>query len=157
MTPADTLLERLSSWNPSADPGRHSLTAKLPDGRTEVTITADRVDPTGAAVRDISVTRTAPSPDPEPLAARAARVAGTARGLSENLRVLEIDTTRDEAVLRSDAPAVKPDGTRYYEVVLTPDRATVKRYHAAPGAKREAVAFPLTHESIANLAGALAE
>ena len=158
MTLAETLLEKLSSWHPPADAGRHSMTAAVPAAGVEVTVTADRVDSVGAVVREIEVTRTTPAADPTPVADRAARVAGRVRGLSENLRVLEVDPTRDEAVLRSDEPAARGADRDYYEVVLSGSGgASVKRYHATPGARREAVAFPLTHDTIARVAGALGE
>ena len=149
MTPADSLERRLSNTPPSAGPG----TIVEACGSAECRFEAARVDPTGASLREIVVTRQA-DPNGESLAERAGRVAAT-RGLSENLRVLEVDTERREAVVRSDAPETRPDGVRYFEVVVGEERSTVRRYHAKPDEQREAVAFPLTHETAARLAGAL--
>ncbi len=152
MTLAERLLEKLSDWPPPADGGRHSLTVGSGDGST-ATVTAAAVDTVGAVVWDVNV---ASPPTAEALGDRAARVAGRVRGLMEGLRVHEVDAGRDEAVLRSDTPAVRGDDKYYYEVHLGgTDRATARRYVAKPGARREAVAFPLTHEAIAKLAGDL--
>ena len=146
MTPADNLAQRLSDAPLSHRP----QTLVEPCGDAECRFITDRVDPTGSSLREISVTR----PAGGDLAERAGRVAAV-RGLSENLRVLEIDPTRNEAIVRSDAPESRPDGVRYFEVVVGDERSTVKRYHAKPGEARESVPFPVTHETAARLAGAL--
>jgi hypothetical protein len=76
----------------------------------------------------------------------------------EPLKVHEIDETRSEAVLRSVAPAKKGEALAYYEIRLTDlTTAVVRRYTAnntAPG--RTQIAFALTHESLAKLAGDIA-
>ena len=146
MTPADSLERRLSDAPLSHRP----QTLVEPCGDAECRFAAERTDPTGASLREISVTR----PPGGDLAERAGRVAAV-RGLPENLRVLEIDPERKQAIVRSDAPESRPDGVRYFEVVVGDECSTVRRYHAKPGEARESVAFPVTHETAAKLAGAL--
>jgi hypothetical protein len=73
----------------------------------------------------------------------------------EDLKLYEVDTTRNEAVLRSEAPSKKGEKLAYYEIVLSGVNAgVVRRFTASkaiPG--REQVAFALTHEVLARLAG----
>jgi hypothetical protein len=62
-------------------------------------------------------------------------------------------------MLRSDSPAESAEGVAYYEVILDGmDRATVRRFSAGKpvGARREQIAFPLTHEAITKLIGDIA-
>jgi hypothetical protein len=79
-------------------------------------------------------------------------------GLLEPLKLIEVDATRSEAVLRSETPAQKGDDVQYYEVLLRGTHAaTLNRYQAprtGPG-KRRAVPFALTHEAIAKVVGDL--
>ena len=79
-------------------------------------------------------------------------------GRVEPLRLLEVDDARGEAVLRSESPAKKGEHLAYYEVRLSGlDRATVRRFTASRAASgREQVAFALTHEVLAKLAGDIA-
>jgi hypothetical protein len=85
-------------------------------------------------------------------------VALRATGLLEPLRVIEVDAGRNEAVLRSTAPARKGERVAYYEVRLYGlDRAVVHRFTAErTQSGREQVAFALTHEVLAKLAGDIA-
>ncbi len=137
---------------PAAPPPRPN-NISVPDGSAEVV--ARHADTVGAVVDELRVTRHGPSG--ETLAEKAGRVAGAVRGLSENLRVVEIDAAQDHAVLRSEAPEIDGDERRYHEVELHgTGRATLKRYSAKGTAKREAVPFPLTHEAIRRVAGQLA-
>ena len=77
----------------------------------------------------------------------------------EDLKLHEVDTGRNEAVLRSEAPSKKGEKLAYYEVILHGvGRAVVRRFNAGkakPG--REQVAFALTHEVLAHLAEDIAE
>ena len=79
-------------------------------------------------------------------------------GLLEPLKLIEVDATRSEAVLRSETPATRGTSVEYYEVLLRGQQAaTLKRYKApqSGGGKRRTVPFALTHEAIAKLAGDL--
>jgi hypothetical protein len=61
-------------------------------------------------------------------------------------------------VLRSDAPSKKGEKLAYYEIVLSGlDAAVVRRFTASKAVPvREQVAFALTHEILARLAGDVA-
>jgi hypothetical protein len=76
----------------------------------------------------------------------------------EPLKLIEVDATRSEAVLRSETPAIRGTSVEYYELLLRGRQAaTLKRYKAprTGAGKRRAVPFALTHEAIAKLAGDL--
>ena len=67
-----------------------------------------------------------------------------------------MDEPRQEAILRSTAPAAKGDAVLYYELKLAGlNEANLRRYQASPnpGTRREQVAYTLTHEALAKLAG----
>ncbi len=158
MTLNAPLLEKLAEWRPGD--GRQTLT--LPDvgGGWGAALTADRADEIGCLVWEFSVGRAAGEKggDPAALRAWADRVAGRATGLLETLKVVEVDAGRDEAILRSDAPATRGDDRLYYEVRLRGTRAAaVRRFRGRLGGdgKREQVAYALTHEALAKLAADL--
>ncbi len=145
MTPAETLLQRLSEL--PAAPGPHALTTA---GGAAVTLDAERFDTIAGVYRGVTVA----GPPVESVGAWAAGVAGRVRGLLEDLKVIEVDTTRDAAVLRSAEPAVSGGVRRYYEVQLDGNgTASVNRYQADrdAGTPREAIGFALTHEVTARL------
>ncbi len=157
MTLAENLLRRLSEWRPAGE-GRHSWAASFPEAGWAVQVAADKVDSLSALVWELTLTRTGEPPAGTTLAGWAQAVCGRASGLVEDLTVYEVDATRDEAVLRSDAPSRRGDGLAYYEVRLHGlTRATVRRFAASqekPG--RTQVSFALTHEVLAKLAGDIA-
>ena len=148
MTPAETLLQRLNALPPG--PGPRSLTAS---GGAAVTLDAERLDGIAGVYRGVTIN----GPPVESVGAWADGVAGRVKGLLEGLKVIEVDTTRDAAVLRSSEPAASgPTGgvRRYYEVQLGGDGgASVQRYEADrdAGTPREAIGFALTHEVTARL------
>ena len=157
MTLAEKLLPKLSEWTPSGD-GRHSCAVALPECGWTVQVSADKVDSLSALLWELTLTRTADAPAGLNLKEWAAGVADRVGGLLEDLKLHEVDTSRDEAVLRSEAPAKKGGTLAYYEIVLHGlNAAVVRRYSATkavPG--REQVAFALTHELLAKLAGDIA-
>ncbi len=158
MTLAELLLEKLSSWHPTAD-GRHSLTESFPEQGWTVTLAADRTDTIGTVAWELSLARNAEPPAGLTLPAWANQIADRNSGLLEDLKVFEVDATLNEAVLRSDSPAVRGDDRFYYEVRLHGlSLATVRRYKAnrSAGTRREQTGFTLTHESLAKLAGDIA-
>ena len=71
---------------------------------------------------------------------------------------MEVDPTRNEALLRSDAPAWQGEDVAYYEAILNgTGRATLQRFRGSrqAGKRREQTAFSLTHDALAKLVGDL--
>jgi hypothetical protein len=154
MTLAENLLPKLSDWRPSGD-GRHSWAAAFPMAGWTVRLAADKTDTLSCLVWELSLTRTEAAPENLSLKTWAAQVADRVTGLLEPLKVYEVDETRQEAILRSESPACKGDAVTYYEVRLSElSNAVVRRYAANKVVSgRSQVAFALTHEAIAKLAG----
>ncbi len=154
MNLAETLLEKLGDWRP-AEEGRPNTVLPLPEHGWTVRLGAERVDTVGCLLHEIDVVRDDPHPnDVAALEAHARRVAGRVTGLLESLRLVEVDRARNIAILRSDAPKTKGDDVRYYEVRFDGlNRVTVQRFAASrqSPARRETLAFALTHEVLANL------
>ena len=157
MTLAENLLRKLSDWRPSGG-GRHSWAEAFPAAGWIVRVAADKADSLSCLVWEVTLTRTAEPPTGLALKDWATAIASRVTGLMEPLKVHEIDETRSEAVLRSVAPARKGEALTYYEIRLIDlTTAVVRRYTAnntAPG--RTQIAFALTHESLAKLAGDIA-
>lgn len=150
----DVLLqEKLAKWQPPA--GRQNLALPDTDG-WGVSLTVDRNDVVGSLVWELSLRRTAATPDSDAAALKgwATRIADRVTGLLEGLHVVEVDAQRNEAILRSDKPTSRGDERLYYEVRLQGTSvASVRRYRGQmTGAQREQVAFALTHEALGKLA-----
>jgi hypothetical protein len=149
----EAVLAKLADWRPS---GRSIQ--QVPDGGSGWTLhlTADRCDELGCLVWDASLRKTTPPADRGADALRqwANQVASRVTGLLEPLRVVEVDGSRDEALLRSQEPTDRSGQLSYYEVRLRGrGEATIGRYRAshAIGSKREQIAFAITHEGLAKL------
>ena len=156
MTLPENLLPKLSEWHPAGG-GRHSLSVAAPDAGWAAHLTADKADTLSCLVWELAVARTGEPPAGLTLRAWADGVAGRVTGLLEPLKVLEVDDTRGEALLRSESPAAKGERLAYYEVRLFDrSRAEVRRFAATRAGGREQVAFALTHEVLAKLAGDIA-
>jgi hypothetical protein len=158
MTLAETLLPKLSDWRP-AGAGRHSWTETLPEAGWSLHLAAEQSDTIGCRAWEFTLTRTGDAPAGLTLRSWADAIAARATGLMEPLKVLEIDDERQEALLRSTAPAKKGEDVLFYELKLTGlNQANLRRYQAAtvPGKPREQVAYTLTHEALAKLAGDIA-
>jgi hypothetical protein len=156
MTLGETLHKSLSDWPANTD-GPHECSAAA-NGWT-ATAHAGTIDTVGAKLNHLDLARTDPAPADTTLGGWAEGVAERATGLLERLKVYEVDTAHDTAVLRSDVPTVKGTVAGYYEVVLQgTDRASVSRYQAdrTAGTPREQVPFTLTHDAIAKLADDIA-
>ena len=154
MTLAETLQGKLAEWRPAGE-GRHSWSETVPESGWAVGLAADRTDTLGCLVWELSLARTASVPAGLTLKGWADGIAARVSGLMEDLKVLEVDDVRQEALLRSDGPTAKGDDRLYYEVHLRGlTHATVRRYKGSlsAGARREQVAFALTHEVLAKLA-----
>ena len=154
MNLAEALQEKLANWQSSGE-GRHVTDLRLPEYGWTVQVTAERVDSVGCVLRRLDVRRDAPLPDnAAELESHARTVAKRVTGLLEALRVVETDRTRNIAMLRSDVPSATGDAALYYEVVMTGrNHVSVQRFQASKlsPAKKEAIAFALTHEVIAKL------
>ena len=157
MTLAEKLLPKLSEWQPAGD-GRHTWSETVADAGWNVHLAADKADSLSCLVWELTLARTGDAPAGLTLKDWAEGVVSRVGGLMEDLTVYEVDATRDEAVLRSDAPTKRGERLAYYEVRLHGlTRAVVRRFQAGkatPG--REQVAFALTHEALAHLAGDIA-
>lgn len=157
MTLTENLLPKLSEWRPSGD-GRHSWAGAFPVAGWTVRLAADKTDTLSCLVWELTLTRTTDAPSDLTLKTWASQVADRVTGLLEPLKLLEVDETRQEAVLRSESPARKGDAVSYYEVRLNGlTNAVVRRYAASKTVGgRTQIAFALTHETIAKLAGDIA-
>ena len=153
MTLAESLLRSLGE---NEERGRHTMTVRLPGW--DVQVLAERADTLAALVRELVLERAGGAPAGLTLRGWAEGVAARATGLMEPLKVLEVDDARGEALLRSTAPATKGEAVAYYEVkLLGTARAEVRRFAATRTAGgRDQVAFALTHEVLAKLAGDIA-
>ncbi len=148
MTPASNLLKSLAELPET--PGRSTF--HVPCGDWDVRLVIDRKETLGCLLWELGVCR-AEVKDGEP-AAWAARVAARATGLLEPLAVLEIDQERRQALLRSAAPAVKPNGPQFYEMLLDGvQSAHLCRWQGstAPASKRTQIPFGVTFEALAKL------
>ncbi len=142
MTLENTLLERLSEWQPGA--GRQDLHVAA-EGWS-ATVTADRADVLGCLVWELNVRRDGSAGTD--VRAWASAAAERITGLLEPLKVVEIDSERNEAQLRSDTPTQRGDKRFYYELLLRGNAtALLRRYQT-----REQTAFALTHEVLAKVA-----
>jgi hypothetical protein len=156
MTLAENLLPKLSEWRQSGD-GRHSWAGAFPAAGWSVRLTADKTDTLSCLVWELTLSRTADAQPGLTLPTWAAQVAERVTGLLEPLKLHEVDETQQEAVLRSASPARKGDDLTYYEVRLSGLTTAVVRRHAASRvvSGRTQIAYALTHEAIAKLAGDL--
>src|SRR6266545_4243280 len=157
MTLPESLLPKLSEWHSAGD-GRRSLSVPAPEAGWIVHLTADKADTLSCLVWELTLARTADAPAGLTLKAWAEGVAARVTGLLEPLKLLEVDDGCGEALLRSESPAKKGERVTYYEVRLSGlGQAVVRRYAASRAESgREQVAFALTHEVLAKLAGDIA-
>jgi hypothetical protein len=118
-------------------------------GPWQATAAAPHRDTIGAEVTEITVERK--DPGPGNVHGWADNFAGKARGLLEPLKVLEVDKTRDEAVIRSNPPSKDGSQVDYYEVKMQgTKKASVKRYRNDAG-QRQDIPFTLTHDGLGRL------
>jgi len=144
MIPEKTLRQQLSKKEPGGFP--------VLLGDWTVNLVADQCDSLSCALKELTLDRA--TPVREELEGWATRIAATATGLMEPLRLIEVDRPLGKAVLRSAAPVHEDGKALYYELVLeltSRSRATLHRYAGQEAGKREGVAFVLTHEGIVKL------
>ena len=156
MTLNETLLRKLSEWRPAGS-GRHILATTHEASGWNASVSSERCDSMGCLVWEFAVNRKSAATG-STLSGWAERAAQRVTSLADPLKVVEIDEGRGEAILRSEQPSQRGDRVLYYELHLRgTTSATVHRYQAkhAPGTHREQIAFALTHEALAKLAGDL--
>jgi hypothetical protein len=147
MTLDELLLEKIANWRP--DSTRPTLSVDDNESGWRVHLSADTVDQLGSRLHAVEVRRLRPLEESPPLAEQAAELASRVTGLLEPLRVVETDTSRGIAQLRSAAASTEQVGLRYYEVLRHADGTTSLHRYEANGGPRQAVPFTLTHEALA--------
>jgi hypothetical protein len=151
------LLEKIARWRPD---GRQTLEVRAPELTWFSTVTADAVDVVGCRLWEVSLGRSREAMPLGDLNERAATVARRVSGLMEPLRLIEVDSARAVALLRSDSPTRRGDVASYYEILLHADGAAVVRRYEAPHGeetRRHQVVYTLTHESLAKLVSDLTD
>jgi hypothetical protein len=150
MTLDVALLEKLAKWRP--DSARDVLDVQAPEAGWAAAVNAECVDSVGCRLWELTIRRTGAAL-PIDLGARAAQVAGRVTGLLEPLRLLEVDTGRGTALLRSEQPGRRGDDLYYYELRLQADGGSnVRRFRAShESGRREQIDFALTHEVVGKL------
>jgi hypothetical protein len=106
----------------------------------------------------MSLTRTSEPPADLTLKSWSKAIAERVSGMAESISVYEVDELRGEAILRSAAPSHKGEAISYFEVHLAGLKgATIRRFAAErTSVGRTQIAFPITHEALAKLAGDIA-
>lgn len=154
----EILLQKLAEWQPPAT-GRNTFTAAEEPTGWQLILTADRWDDLSCLAWELTVRKAnALAGGAAALQNWADRIANRAVGVMEPLKVLEVDPSRNEAILRSSEPRRRGDQLFYFEVLLKgTGEAMVRRYQGARpgGVKREQVAFAVTHEALADLVARL--
>ncbi len=137
-------------------PGKQSWIDNPVETGWTIQLTADRVETLGCQIWELTLTATeCPWTDAADLQVCAEGIASRVNGLREPLKLIEVDNTRMEAMLRSDKPSKRAEKVGYYEMRLvgSQNQIVLRRFEASPGLsnKREQVGFALTHEVIAKL------
>jgi hypothetical protein len=121
-------------------------------------IDIERIESLGGSYPSLTLANEASSG--KSLASWANDIVSKSIGLREPLKVLEIDTNRNRALLRSAVPSVRKDEVSYYELILNgSNEANLKRYafERNQDRKRSAVPMVLTHEVLENFVSAIIE
>jgi hypothetical protein len=150
MTLENMLLENLSEWRATAPDTR---TIALPGAVWSVVLKADRAEELGCRLQEMTVQRATPLELPE-LQDWAQQICERTVALLDELKVHEIDTQRQEALLRSATPTQREGKSLYYEVHLkSSGSANLRRYQASreERAHRDAVPFAATYETVARV------
>ncbi len=152
MTLAKILRQKLNEL-PAADE-RHETSLADEAGGWALYLTADRRDRWTTVAWEISLRRATSGGD---VAAWAERLVQRSSGLLEALRVVEVDSAHNHALIRSVPPPEDAGKIGYYEVILQgTGSALVRRFEGSHASgKREQVAFALTNEVLVKLIGDL--
>jgi hypothetical protein len=155
MTLSETVLRKAAEWHVS---GTKRQTLTIPDAGSgwALAIHADRNDELGCRVWELWLRRTdrPKTLKDDTLRVWAERTAARVTSLVESLKVVEVDKTRNEALLRSGKPSTRAKAVSYFEVLLKGTaELSIRRYRGyhEPGHRREQISFPLTHEAIAQV------
>lgn len=151
MTLAETLLSKLAEARPTS-PGRFALSHTDAASGWTVSLDIEKADALSCQLWEVSCDRG--SGEQPGLRQWADLLAERVTGLLEPLQVIEVDSLKNEAILRSESPTVRNEKRAHYELKLEGGRkATLRRYQAAadPAAKREPTTFVLTHEVLSKL------
>lgn len=146
----NTLRQKLSEAPPGAV--RRDILAADADTGWTVRLTIDKNDELSCLIHELVVRRS--SPAAADLPSWAEHLAGQLKGLMEALVVLEVDTERNQAILRSDSPTRRNDVRSYFEVLLTGTNSALLRRYQVPAEgmhKREHVSFAITHDGLFKL------
>src|SRR5688572_18597206 len=132
MTLANTLQPKLADWTPPGK-GRQTFAVLDKESETSVELDFDRLETLGGQLWEARVSRSDAAMAKEAsVAIWAERVARRVTGLLEPLHVVEVDSERGQALLRSNQPAQKNDDRFYYEVVLAQSgSAQLRRYQGS--------------------------
>jgi hypothetical protein len=157
MNLSEALLERLGNRKPAS--GRTSVSAIDEASGWSATAAVDEANSLSCLLWELRLRRgpsTAEGSSDE-LRIWAEQIANRATGLLENLRVMEIDASRGQALLRSQQPAQRGDEVFYYEVLLTGTHEVLLRRYRAwhNNGRREQVTFAVTNEALAKLVSVL--
>jgi len=159
MTLVNNLRQKLAESEPSAQ--RHDLQVADAESGSAVTLAIVQRDAMSCLALELCVRRAAPAD--QDIRQWAQRIAARVTSLLEPLQVLEIDSPRHQALLRSAAPAEHQESVTYFEVILDgTTSAVVRRYqatslqaNAGAAPRRTQVPFALTHEGLLKLVGDL--
>jgi hypothetical protein len=147
----EILLQKLAKWRP--DSSRQTLDVSEETGGWSAAITAECVDIIGCRLWELVLRCSAKTPLVE-LKARAEQISKRVTGLLEPLRLLEVDSGGNVALLRSEQPGQHGDERFYYEVLLEGNGGAALRRFQVPRTgepRRQQVAFTLTHEVLGKL------
>jgi hypothetical protein len=154
------LRQKLAETEPNG--GRHDFQVEDAATGSAVTLALVKRDALSCLAWEMRVRRTVPAN--VNLGQRAGQVAGRVTSLLAPLQVVEVDTERNQALLRSVVGASQ-DNPTYFEIILDgTTTATVRRFQASEYPKtegtavprREQVAFALTNEGLLKLVDDLA-
>jgi len=157
MTLESTVLKKLSEWRPAGS-GRQALAIADEGSGYSAVVAADRADDLSCLAWEVSLRRCSGAVAAEVVGPWAERVASRVSGLGQPLKVVEVDQQRGEAQLRSEDPVTRGEQRYYYEVLLRgAGEALLRRYQipTEPKQQRQQVAFPITHETLAQVTAEL--
>jgi len=146
MTLASNLRQKLSETPAAGE--RHEFTVSDAASSWSLHVTADRRDAWTTVAWEICLRR---ADADGKVAAWAQKIARNTSGLLEALEVVEVDATKNQALLRSSPPSERAGKVFYYELILTgTSSALMRRFEGThDSGKREQVAFALTNEVLA--------